>query len=49
MYIHLTAHSAYSLQKELLTPVHLVQAAQANGMSAIGLTEHNLSPIFVVP
>ena len=42
MYIHLTAHSAYSLQEGLLTPVHLVQAAQANGMSALGLTDRNL-------
>ena len=42
MYIHLTAHSAFSLQEGLMTPADLVQAAQANGMSAIGLTDHNL-------
>jgi DNA-directed DNA polymerase III PolC len=42
MYIHLTAHSAYSLQEGLLTPAGLVQAAQANGMSALGLTDRNL-------
>ena len=42
MYIHLTAHSAYSLQEGLLTPAELAQAAQANGMTALGLTDHNL-------
>lgn len=42
MYIHLTTHTAFSLQEGLLTPADLVQAAQANGMSAIGLTDHNL-------
>jgi DNA polymerase III alpha subunit len=42
MYIHLTAHSGYSLQEGLLTPADLVQAAQANGMSALGLTDRNL-------
>jgi DNA-directed DNA polymerase III PolC len=42
MYIHLTAHSAYSLQEGLVPPAGLVQAAQSNGMSAIGLTDHNL-------
>ena len=42
MYFHLTTHSAYSLQEGLATPADLVQAAQANGMSALGLTDHNL-------
>ena len=42
MYIHLTTHSAFSLQEGLLTPVDLVQAAKANGMTALGLTDHNL-------
>ena len=42
MYIHLTTHSAYSLQEGLLTPADPVQAAQANGMSALGLSDRNL-------
>ena len=42
MYVHLTTHSAFSLQEGLTTPVDLVQAAQASGMSALGLTDHNL-------
>ncbi|MCJ7432323.1 MAG: PHP domain-containing protein, partial [Anaerolineales bacterium] len=42
MVIHLTTHSAYSLQEGLATPAELVQAAQAHGMSALGLTDHNL-------
>ncbi|MEP7133569.1 MAG: aminotransferase class V-fold PLP-dependent enzyme [Chloroflexota bacterium] len=42
MYIHLTTHSSFSLQEGLMTPADLVQTAQANGMSAIGLTDHNL-------
>jgi len=42
MYIHLTAHSAFSLQEGLLTPADLVQAAQSNSMLALGLTDHNL-------
>ncbi|HSL44325.1 MAG TPA: PHP domain-containing protein [Anaerolineales bacterium] len=42
MYIHLTTHSAFSLQESLLTPTELAQAAQANGMTALGLTDHNL-------
>lgn len=42
MYIHLTAHSAFSLHEGLMTPADLVQAAQAHGMPAIGLTDHNL-------
>jgi DNA polymerase III alpha subunit len=42
MFIHLTTHSAFSLQEGLSTPADLVQAAQANGMPALGLTDHNL-------
>ncbi|MBC7879598.1 MAG: DNA polymerase III subunit alpha [Anaerolineales bacterium] len=42
MYIHLVAHSAYSLQEGLATPADLVQAAQAHSMSALGLTDHRL-------
>ncbi|MDP1624186.1 MAG: DNA polymerase III subunit alpha [bacterium] len=42
MYIHLTTHSANSLQEGLLTPTNLVQSAQACGMSALGLTDHRL-------
>jgi DNA-directed DNA polymerase III PolC len=42
MYVHLTTHSAFSLQEGLTTPADLVQAAQASGMSALGLTDHNL-------
>src|SRR5258708_495316 len=42
MYIHLTTHSAFSLQEGLMTPAELAHAAQANQMSAIGLTDHNL-------
>jgi len=42
MFIHLTTHSSYSLQEGLLSPAELVQAAQAQGMSALGLTDHRL-------
>lgn len=42
MFIHLTTHSSYSLQEGLLSPSELVQAAQAQGMSAIGLTDRRL-------
>ena len=42
MYIPLTAHSAYSLQEGLALPGELVQAAQANGLPALGLTDHRL-------
>ena len=42
MFIHLTTHSTYSLQEGLATPAELVQAAVANDMSAIGLTDHKL-------
>jgi DNA-directed DNA polymerase III PolC len=40
MYIHLTTHSAYSLLEGLPLPVELAQAAQASGMTALGLTDH---------
>jgi len=42
MYIHLCCHSAYSLQEGLATPAELVQAALAQGMPALGLTDHHL-------
>ncbi|MCD4674295.1 MAG: DNA polymerase III subunit alpha, partial [Anaerolineaceae bacterium] len=42
MFIHLTTHSAYSLQEGLLLPAELVQAAQSCGMPALGLTDHRL-------
>lgn len=42
MSIHLTCHSTYSLQEGLATPAELIQAAQRHGMSALGLTDHNL-------
>ena len=42
MYIHLTTHSAFSLQEGLLTPTELAQAAQVSGMMALGLTDRNL-------
>ncbi len=42
MYIHLVTHSAFSLQEGLCTPTELVQMAQAQGMPALGLTDHNL-------
>ena len=42
MYIHLTTHSAYSLQEGLLSPTELLQAAQAQNMPALGLTDHCL-------
>ena len=42
MYIHLTAHSAFSLQEGLSTPTDLVQAAQGNAMPALGPADHNL-------
>jgi DNA polymerase-3 subunit alpha len=42
MYIHLTTHSTYSLQEGLMAPAELVQAAKANGMPALGLTDHSL-------
>lgn len=42
MYIHLTTHSAFSLQEGLLPPAGLVQAARASGMPVLGLTDRNL-------
>jgi DNA polymerase III subunit alpha len=42
MYIHLTTHSAFSLQEGLATATDLVQAAQTNRMPALGLTDQNL-------
>ena len=42
MFFHLTTHSAYSLQEGLRSPSELVQAAQANGMPALGLTDRRL-------
>ncbi len=42
MPIHLTAHSAYSLQAGLCLPRELAQAAQQNAMPAIGLTDDGL-------
>ena len=42
MFIHLTTHSAYSLQEGLLLPSELVQAAQADQLPALGLTDHRL-------
>jgi len=41
--VHSSHHTcAFSLQEGLLTPTDLVQAAQADGMKALGLTDHNL-------
>lgn len=42
MFIHLTTHSAYSLQEGLLLPSELVQAAKSHSMPALGLTDHRL-------
>jgi DNA-directed DNA polymerase III PolC len=42
MYVHLTTHSAFSLQEGLMTPTDLVQAAVVCGMPALGLTDHHL-------
>ena len=42
MFIHLTSHSAYSLQEGLLLPSELAQAAASFGMPALGLTDHRL-------
>ena len=42
MYVHLTTHSAYSLQEGLLLPSELAQAARADGMPSLGLTDHRL-------
>ena len=42
MYVHLTAHSAYSLQDGLATPTDLACAVREAGMTALGLTDHRL-------
>ncbi|GER79171.1 MAG: hypothetical protein DPW21_00425 [Anaerolineae bacterium] len=42
MHVHLTAHSAYSLQEGLATPAELAHAAREAGMTALGLTDHRL-------
>jgi len=42
MYVHLTAHSAYSLQEGLATPAELARAAREAGMTVLGLTDHRL-------
>lgn len=42
MYLHLTAHSAFSLQEGLALPADLAQAAALDGMPALGLTDHRL-------
>jgi DNA-directed DNA polymerase III PolC len=41
-FIHLTTHSAYSLGEGLLLPAELAQAAAAEGMPALGLTDHRM-------
>lgn len=42
MYIHLTTHSAFSVQEGLIPPNELAQAAEQHGIRALGLTDHNL-------
>jgi DNA-directed DNA polymerase III PolC len=42
MYIHLTTHSAYSLQEGLLLPSEIAQAAKEHKMNAVGLTDHRI-------
>jgi DNA-directed DNA polymerase III PolC len=42
MFVHLTSHSAYSLQEGLPLPSELAQAAQSEGMPTLGLTDHRL-------
>jgi hypothetical protein len=42
VYIHLTIHSAFSLQEGLMSPVDLVRLAKDHGISALGLTDHHL-------
>ncbi|HWQ46939.1 MAG TPA: DNA polymerase III subunit alpha [Longilinea sp.] len=42
MFVHLTAHSAYSLLEGLALPSELAQAAQMDGMPALALTDHRL-------
>jgi DNA polymerase III subunit alpha len=40
MYVHITTHSAYSLLQGLALPSELAQAAQADNMPALGLTDY---------
>ena len=42
MFTHLATHSTFSLQEGLATPTELVRSAKAQGMPALGLTDHNL-------
>ena len=42
MYIPLITHSVYSIQEGLALPAELVQAAQADGLPALALTDHRL-------
>ena len=42
MYVHLTTHSAFSLQEGLKKPAVLVQEAKAFVLSPLGLTDHHL-------
>ncbi|GJQ36911.1 MAG: DNA-directed DNA polymerase [Anaerolineaceae bacterium] len=42
MHVHLTVHSAYSLQEGLATPDELARAAREAGMTVLGLTDHRL-------
>jgi DNA polymerase-3 subunit alpha len=42
MFFHLSNHSTYSLQEGLSSPSELVQAAQAQNLPALGLTDHRL-------
>src|SRR3990172_1811339 len=42
MFIHLAAHSSFSLSEGLASPEELAQAAKAHNMPALGLTDHRL-------
>jgi DNA polymerase III subunit alpha len=42
MFVHLRSHSYYSLLEGLASPEALAQAAAAQGMPALALTDHNL-------
>ena len=42
MYLHLTTHSAYSLQEGILPPEELVLAAKKHGMPTLGITDYHL-------
>lgn len=39
-FVHLHAHSYFSLQEGLISPTDLVEAASQNGMSAIAVSDH---------